>query len=164
MSFSSFLTVSSPICFAASALFPLCVESYFHWHPLSQSHHNPCFTFFLHDNYLNNNLLTHSRCDRCLCPMLIIYILLSLLHFICFTVIIIRYSPLSLANYFRVDTVSIVDWDTHHGTFGALCIKIAFFVVGRGVLVQGFNGWVLVIDLRARFIHVLVKIRAEEGR
>jgi hypothetical protein len=32
------------------------------------------------------------------------------------------------------------------------------------VLVEGFDGWVLVIDLRARFIHVLVKIRPEEGR
>jgi hypothetical protein len=41
--------------------------------------------------------------------MLIIYILLSLLHFICLTIIIICYSPLSLANYFRVDTVSIVN-------------------------------------------------------
>jgi hypothetical protein len=96
--------------------------------------------------------------------MLIIYILLSLLHFICLTIIIISYSPLSLANYFRVNTVSIVNRDTHHGTFGALRIEIAFFVISRGVLVQGFNGWVLVIDLRARFIHVLVKIRPKEGR
>jgi hypothetical protein len=95
--------------------------------------------------------------------MLIIYIFLSLLHFICLTIIIICYSPLSLANYFRMDTVSIVNRDTHHGAFSALRIKIAFFVIGRGVLVQGFNGWVLVIDLRARFIHVLVKIRTEEG-
>jgi hypothetical protein len=96
--------------------------------------------------------------------MLIICVLLSLFHVIRLSVVVIRQCPLSLANYFHVNTVSIITLDRHHDTtLCALSFEVTFLIIRRGVLIYGFNCWVLIVDVRAGFVHILIEIGAEEG-